>query len=294
VVLTALSLICGALAQGVVLLEQPQLSEQVRFQQELGLSLSAVELQPAPSAFESSPLAAQLDVVRPLLKAQPGRAVVWLGGDAAKLWVSVAFVEDERAVIRMIDLPREPDPLPELVLSVRELITAAYAEEPAVERSEPPSPEPEPLAPPASGPADALWAGAKVGVLMPSAELAGGTRGAAALHVFRDLGGAALGAELGAQLGAEQTRLSAGLSGRGRLLVLGMSADWVRAEWALPLQPRVSAGFWHRWESGLFGQASLLVHPFRDMVALDGQGLYDTGWTSLGIFLGWERKISAR
>lgn len=283
-VLALLSLIGAALGQDVVLLEQAALAEQVRFHQELALTLDAVKLQPAPEAFANAPMATQLEAVRPMLASEERQAVVWLGGDSTKLWVSVAFVDKDRAVIRMIDLPRDPDPLPRLALAVRELVTTAYTTEPSPEvPTAPPPPPPQPSA--------VWWTGASGGTIVPLSPLAGGPRGEVAAAVHRDLEVAVLGAELVGQIGTHQRRIGLGVIGRRSLLTAGIQAHWIQADWALPVQPRAFVGVWHRWTSGLTAQARVQVHPVRDQVAQADRWLYDTGWTGLGIFVGWERKI---
>ena len=287
-VLALLSLIATALAQGVVLLDQGSVPEQERFHQELALTLQSVKLQPAPEGFGSAPLTEQLGVVRPLLERAERQAVIWLGSDEAKLWVSVAFVADERAVIRVIDLPREPDPLPRLALAVRELAAEAYASEPK------PLPLPAPPPVPPTPPAAVWWGGGSVGALVPWEALAGGPRGALGLQVHREVGGLEIGGEVLAQAGSQQRRLGLGLDARWIFVSAGVSADWEQGPYELPLQPRAGLGLIHRWDAGLLVHARLQIHPIRDKVALGGQRLYDTGWTSLGIFLGWERKISKR
>jgi len=289
VVYALLSLIGAALGQAVVLLDQPALPEQLQFHQELALSLEAVQLRPAPDDFATAPMATQLEAVRPMLDGADKQAVVWLGGDATKLWVSVAFVDEERAVIRMIDLPRDPDPLPRLALAVRELVTTAYAAEPSPAVPAAPTPPPQPPAP-----TPPWWAGVSAGAVVPASSLAGGPRGATALQLHRQLGPVVLGTELMGQLGPEQARLGLGLIGRGDWLSAGLSIDAVRTQWSLPPQPRAFIGLWHRWESGLTAEARVYLHPLRDRVAQGERRLYDSGRSAPGIFLGWERKISSR
>lgn len=286
--LTLLSLIGAALGQEVVLLEQVRLPEQLRFHQELALTLDKVKLQPAPDAFASAPMAAQLETVRPMLASDTGQAVVWLGGDTTKLWVSVAFVDKERAVIRMIDLPREPDPLPRLALAVRELVATAYTTEPIPAVPTPPPPPP----PPPADPVAEWWAGAMAGAVVSIAPLGGGPRAATGVQLYREIGPLEVGTELMGQLGSEQSRLGLGLVGRYSLVDAGVSAEWVSADWPLPLQPRAFIGLWHRWRTGFTAHARAHIHPVRDQV-IDGQRtLHDTGWGSVGIFFGWERRLS--
>jgi hypothetical protein len=108
---TLLSLIGMAWGQDVVLLTGQDSPNSARFHAELALSLNNVERQAAQPNFTTLPMASQLDQVRPMLADSTGAAVVWLDeSDAERLWVSVAFVAADRAVIRMIDLPRSEDP----------------------------------------------------------------------------------------------------------------------------------------------------------------------------------------
>ena len=288
--LALLSLIGAAVGDGVVLLEQVRLPEQIRFHQELALTLDEVKLQPAPDAFANASMAAQLETVRPMLTTETGRAVVWLGGDTTKLWVSVAFVDKDRAVIRMIDLPREPDPLPRLALAVRELVATAYTTEPS-----PVVPTPPPDPPPPPTPAEPItewWVGAMAGAVVPINSLAGGPRAATGAQLYRSIGPLEVGTELMGQLGIEQRRLGLGLVGRYSLVDGGVSAAWVSADWPLPLQPRAFIGLWHRWRTGFTAHARAHFHPVRDQVIDGERTLHDTGWGSVGIFLGWEHRLS--
>jgi hypothetical protein len=233
----------------------------------------------------------QLEVVRPMLTDGAGQAVVWLGGSADKLWVSVAMVDKDRAVIRMVDLPREPDPLPRLAMAVRELVATAYSSELEPEVPTPLAPATPPiLSPP---PASSIWwAGIAVGSELPMNALAGGPRGAARAQLYRDWGRWQLGSELVVQQGASQGRLGLGLGCRSPWLTAGITAEWLRAEWALPVQPRAYLGIWHRWDTGIHADLRAVLHPIRDQVAQEDLRLYDSGWSGLGIFVGWERKIS--
>ena len=122
--------------------------------------------------------------------------------------------------------------------------------------------------------------------------LAGGPRGAARAQLYRDWGRWQLGSELVVQQGASQGRLGLGLGCRSPWLTAGITAEWLRAEWALPVQPRAYLGIWHRWDTGIHADLRAVLHPIRDQVAQEDLRLYDSGWSGLGIFVGWERKIS--
>jgi len=285
-VLTLLSLIGAALGQDVVLLAQDHLPEQVRFHQELALTLDEVKLQPAPEAFARAPMATQLEAVRPMLAAEARQAVVWLDGDAAKLWVSVAFVDKDRAVIRMIDLPRDPDPLPRLALAVRELVATAYTTEPSPEVPAAPSAQPPPV------PAEAWWIGGSAGSAISIHSLAGGPRAVLAAQAHREVGRLELGGELTGQLGEDQLHLGLAATGRFSMLSAGVGGEWVHADWALPIQPRLFLGLWHRWSGGLTTQGRVYFHPIRDQVDRGDQRLYDTGWVGLRLSVGWDQRVS--
>jgi len=284
---TLLSLIGMAWGQDVVLLSREDSKDGARFHTELALSLDTVELRAAPPDFTALPMAGQLDQVRPMLANRTGSAVVWLDeSDAERLWVSVAFVAADRAVIRMIDLPRSEDAIPQLAMAVRELVSSIYADEP------PPKTQPEPAQPEPAPPPVVFWTTGSLGVVQPVDPLAGGTRGVLVGAVERAWPTFGIAGEVHAAMGRNQRRIGPALAARWRWLTGGAQLDWTALNWNTQLQPRLFVGGTHRWDAGTTIGSRLSLALIRDEVVRDGRHLYDSGWVSFSIFFGWGRKIS--
>jgi len=290
-----LSLLSGdAHASGVVLLDQSDAVEEDRFHEELALSMDGVHLRAGPADFARTTLADQLAVIRPILAESDTSAVAWLDvSEPTLLRVSVAFVETDRAIVRLLDVPREAGAEARLALATRELLAAVYAEEvglmaPAVTADETPPAEAEP----SDASAPRLWrAGLSVGATAPLNPAAGGARGGLGGEVTRALGAWQLGGALEAQAGAAQWRVGPAVIARRGVGVAGARADWTQLTWDEQVQPRVFVGA--RWpsEAGLHAEARVTLAPLRDEVVRGEALLYDSGWVALSISLGWTRKI---
>ncbi|MCB9764519.1 MAG: hypothetical protein H6739_32390 [Alphaproteobacteria bacterium] len=274
-----------ASAQGVLLLDLSDAPEEDRFHQELALTLDDVRLQPTGPGFVTAPLAAQLDVARPLLEDEAVQAVAWLDAtDPAQLRVSVAFVAEDRAVVRLLEVPREPGAEARLALATRELLAEAYQLE---DLPPPPPPPPPPEAPP-----EPSWAWTAGGSLTwPPQTLAGGLRPGLGAAVERRAGPLWLGLGVEVQLARAHWRVGPGLSARWGPVSLGVRADRTALAWQTVWQPRVTAGLSHRFAPGPMVGLELALTPLRDEV-LDGEEvLYNSGWIELGVKVGWSRKV---
>lgn len=281
-----LALAGEAQAAGLVLLDQSDAAEEDRFHEELALSLPTVHLREGPADFSQTTLADQLDVVRPMLEASDTSAVAWLdASEPTLLRVSVAFVESDRAIVRVLDMPREPGAEARLALATRELLSSVYAEEiglTAPEVVEVPVEVPTPASP---------WsARVTLGGVATTTPAAGGLRGGFGLGAERAVGGWAIGGGLETQLGASQWRVGPVMTLRREVLLVGARADWTQLDWTSHVQPRVFVGL--RWPSeGLNAEVRATLAPIRDEVFQGKVLLYDSGRAEFSINLGWARKV---
>lgn len=283
-----LSLIAPAWGWSVLLLDHGAAPEEDRFHQELALSLDEVRLHDAPEGFPLMPLSEQLDWVRPLLDEGDVLAVVWLDPtQAERLAVSVAFVSEDRAVVRLLELPREAGAEARLALAARELL----AEEgmldslDAIEITENPPPT---IGPPETSP----WVlGAGLSLTWPLHPEAGGPRPGLALGAERLTGPVRLGAGLALQARPEHLRLGPSVSLGWGPLTLGARADQTWLEAVSLLQPRAYLELGHTLPVGLSGALQLSVAPLRDQVLAGKDVLYDSGWIEVGVRIGGARKV---
>lgn len=286
-----LSLISVASAADLLLLLQEQGHWEDGFHDELALSMDSVHAQSAPPDFQQAALGDQLDVVRPMLDARGGDdiAVAWLDtSDETVLRVSLAFIEAERAVIRVFDYPREDGVTADMALATREFLSSAYFRVPLP----PPEPEPVPVLVVATLPPPLPWqvlvAGTSTVPLRPEA---GGVRVGGEVSAARPMGRWWLEAGALAQAGQSQHRLGPLLRLRYGPAWAGLQADWTTTDWTAQLQPRLAVGLRAQWRAVSLG-ARVQVSPVRDEVIEAGALRYDSGWTEIGFSFGWVRKIS--
>ena len=282
-----LSLMGVAFAQGVVILDQGEDAAEDRFQEELALSLDEVLVRQSEAGFATATLATQLETVRPILAEQAFGAVAWLGlSDPQKLLVSVAFVQSDRAVVRLLDVPRGEDAPVRLALAVRELISSAYASETAAQIPTLPAPSGE-----QKDSRRALTLRGSVGGVLPVHVLAGGARLLLGSRLGTQIGSGSLGLALTGQLGDQQWRLGPALDVQLGPIVVGGDVQWTDLQWRSQLQPRLFVGFAHAPEDGPNGEVRLKFAPLRDQISKEETDLYDTGWIEIEFLLGWSRNI---
>ena len=284
---TLLSLIVGsARAQGLLAIEQSAAVEEDRFHEELLLSLDDVRIQPAQAGFSTASMGDQLDAVRPFLEEQGLDAVVWLdAGDAERLRVSVAFVSEARAVIRMLEVPRGAGAEAQLALAVRELLHQAYATLLAIPEAPTVEPVAEEVALPES-PGLGVGVDWAIGGLWPAEAMAGGLRGAMRVGVTTPAGPVEIGTGLSTDGRPGQARIGPVLgAGRGGLwLRAGVDRTWL--EGLTIWQSRVDLSYHLDIVESLGVEAALRFAPVRDQV-LDGETLrYDSGRIEFGLFVG--------
>ena len=276
-----------ARAGDVVLLDQSDTVEEDRFHEELALSMDGVLLREGTADFFRETLADQLTAVRPILAESETSAVAWLDvSDPTLLRVSVAFVEADRAIVRLLDVPREAGAEARLALATRELLAAVYAEEVGLEpQADIPSHPVEPTPP-------AYWStGFAAGVVAPLSAEAGGIRGSLSAHVEREVGPWFLGGGLETQLGLAQWRLGPTVMVRRGVAFAGARADWTQLAWTEQLQPRLFMGLRWSGDAGFWGEARATLAPVRDEVVRGDTLLYNSGWGEFSISYGWSRKI---
>jgi hypothetical protein len=238
-----------------------RLDEELRLQ---GIDVSTVD---APPGFATWSVPAQLDV------AAPGPSA-WLLVDEGGTHLHLAFVEDRRAVLRIVDAaPGEED---RLALAARELLWTGV----------PTPPPPPPPAPPDPTGRRPTWSVAAAGVLAPWPD-SGGLRGG----IEGELGDR-LGIAVGAQLGAEQVRGTAVAVGRWRWARAGVGLDVVSLPWVLWAQPRIELGASVDGPGASFVEPRLRLCPLRDRVEEGDAVRYDSGWVELAVVIGW-RQIAA-
>jgi len=285
-------LISSAWAAGIVLLDQGDTTEEDRFASELTLSVDGVQVRPGPEGFSQAPLSVQLDAVRPILAEADMAAVAWLDTtDAVVLRVSVAFVEADRAIVRLLDMERGAGAEAHLALATRELISSAYQDDQPMTVPDPP-PDPPVVAEPVVEP-PAWWATVSGGVVWPPASHSGGVRGNISLALSRLQDGQGAGILLGVQRGVEQTRMGVGPRYQWDPFQVGVRADWTKTTWTRQVQPRIWAGVAVPL-GPLHGSAQVEFSPIRDEVKLGETIIYDTGWVELSINLSGSRKIGQR
>lgn len=261
----------AAAAADLVLLDASDAPAEDRVVEELLLAGVEVRVEPAPDRFLDLALPAQLDAVRPQLA--PGAAVGWLVASDA-LHLSVAYVEAERAVVRVVDAG--PGEEARLALAARELLAAAVPPAPAPVAEV--APAPVAVGPHGSGSIAVL------GVL-PTAELAGGVRGGVEGALVAPVGPLRAGGRLGAQLGDGSVRGSLAALVHAGPVQVGLGADVAHLEWVTWVQPRAELGVAFelgRW----FAAPRLRVAPLRDRVERDGTDVYDSGWVELAVAVG--------
>lgn len=284
-----LALAAQALAQEVVLFDPGASEVAQRFSAELTLSVDAVTVLPVPDGFVEAALPVQLQVVREELGRDGVNAVVWLDESRDDvLGVALAYVEASRAVIRVIDQPRQPGVEASLVLATRELLTPVYTApppEPVPETPDPAVPEPPPPPEAAWG-----WRVGAVGTVVP-APLGGGLRGGLAIEAERRLGGptwAMLGVQGGG--GATQWRVGPVAGVRSGWVLAGARVDAAVLSWAVLAQPRLYVGLGLPGD-GPSADLRVLLAPVRDRVERGDLRHYDSGWVEFELAVGWGRKI---
>jgi hypothetical protein len=245
-----------------------------RLAEELQLAGVQVSWASAPDGFGTFSLPAQLDQVRPGLA--PGAPTAWLVVDGDALHLSIAFVEAERAVVRVADAPRGAEA--RLALTARELVSTAV---PAAPAPLPPAPAPSPAIP-APAPARGLdWHLSATGTF-PVPVLA--PRAGVEVEV-----GATLGLAVGLQLGAGQQRGTGSLVGRWRSLRAGVGADLVHLPWVVWVEPRAELGLCLPAHRAVFVEPRIRATVLRDQVTRGDDVLYDSGWVEAGVVIGWRQ-----
>lgn len=293
--LLCLSLIAAARAD-VLLLELAAAPEEALFLEELALSLKQPRLEPGPEGFAAAPPEERGDGARPLLDDPAIAAVVWLdpADDPALLRAGVAYLEEDRAVVRRLDAPRAEGAEAELALATRALLKEVRGDEVRLIRGDEPEITSVEEALGGGGGALSPWrASASAAGVLPAHLDAGGARGGLGLSLERAAGGAWLGLGVEAQVRADQLRVGPALSARWRFLLAGARADWTHLEWADQLQPRVFAGVATPAEEGPYAALVLGVAPLREPVLRDGAVVYDAGRVELELRLGWSRRLRA-
>ena len=281
-----LSLIAAAHAQSVLLLRQDDSPVEARFHEELALSVDAVLTRPCPTDFAVAPMTIQLDGVRALLLDAETSGVVWLdASNETVLRVLVAFVENDRAVIRLLDVPRTTGAEAHLAVATRELLSALYLAEPvltvALELV-----EPEPTVP---------LRGSFSGILTaPTTAQAGGVRYGLSAGVSRLVGAVDLGLALEGETTGDQHRLGPSAWVQRGALCAGVSAQVTWLPWHTQVQPRVFAGLLWPRESEVHLEGRLALTPIRDTVERGTTVLYNSGWVEAEVRVRWSPILSVR
>lgn len=257
-------------ALSLILLDATSDPAEERLAEELELTGIAVQWAPAPSGFAGWALPAQLDQVRPGLA--PDAPTAWLVPDGDTLHLSIAFVEAERAVVRVADAARGDEA--RLALTARELVTTVV----------PPPPPPPPSLPPPPPPEVSRAVDWQIGVVgmvpVPTPSPRAGVEVEA---------GNTVGFALGLQLGDGELRTTTSVVGRWHRLRVALGADVVRLPWVLWVEPRAELGVALPLPSGLVVEPRVRGTFLRDQVTRGDVVLYDSGWVEAGIVLGWRQ-----
>lgn len=263
-------------ALSLILLDLTSDPAEERLAEELLLTGVDVRWAPAPAGFAGWTLPDQLDQVRP----GSGETTAWLVPDADTLHLSVAFVEAERAVVRVVDAARGDEA--RLALTARELVATAG------EAVSVPAPVPEPVPPPLPAPAPERagldWQLGLVG----TTPLHPALRPRVGLEVET---GRAVGVAVGLQLGAGELRATTAVVGRWQIVRAALGVDVARLSWVLWVAPRAELGVAVPLPGDWFVEPRLRGTVLRDRVERGDTVLYDSGWAEGGIVLGW-RQIS--
>lgn len=262
-----------------------------RFARELALTLGALTVLAGPPGLLDAPLSDQVALLRPVVG--PASAVIWLDARAPeRLVVSVAVLEPQRGVIRVVEAVRQDGSEVVLATEVRELLGALYGE---------PVPDPEPVVSVPDGPPDVAGAPASpaldrtrdelgLGITQP---VVGGTRGGVRVGRAWRLGPDVwLGPTLDLEAGASGLWWTPAVELQGRGWTLGAQASGAHHPWGLQVRPGLRAGLQHVRPSGVRLQALAVVLPRRDLVQDGAEVVYDSGWIEVGTRISWIRRTA--
>jgi hypothetical protein len=271
-----------------VLLDVSDSVTEDRFARELALTLGALTVVAGPPELLDLPLSNQLALLRPIVG--PAKAVIWLDERSPqRLVVSVAVLEPQRSVIRVVEADRGDGAEVALATEVRELLTSLYSDPVPEPEADPPArvvsgdtPVVPVAEPPGSSPrADELGVGLTQAV-------AGGARAGVRLGSAWRLGtDLSLGPTVDIEVGGTGLWWTPALELQGRFWTLGVEASGVHQPWGFQLRPGLRAGLQHVRPAGLRLQMLVAVLPRRDLVQDGAETVYDSGWVELGTRVSW-------
>jgi len=263
----------------LVVLDHLEAAEESAWLDELDLQGTPYTVVLPPEGFGDAGSSEQLSLARSV--AGDAEAVAWLSVDEQALHLSLAFLSEDRAEVKVVDAPRDADGPSRLALATRTLLTEAR--QPPVAAPVPePAPEPPPVTP------DPLRWQLTAGVVLPTHSLAGGLRPAVDGELTWPVGPLRAGGGLGLQGNGHHLRGGPRALVRWGPALVGGSVDVVGLEWVTWVQPRLEAGL--TVSRGATAELRVRWAPLRDQV-LDGDLLYDSGRVEVGLHLGWARQI---
>lgn len=260
---------------------------------ELRLSGVQVALAPAEDGFMTQSLPARLESLRDGLA--PGEAIGWLTVEEARLSVSVSFLTEDRAVVRVATVDRaRPEPVAELALATREILRLVREPAPAESASATSAPDPSQPAADAVAP----WSmAARAGLVLPTHDRALGARGGVDVEIARALdkeGRLRVGLSAGVQVGDQSWRITPKLVGQAGMVGVGLGADVAVLPWVTRLQPRIELGVAVPLPAGLETGVALRIGPLRDEIIDGNELVYSSGWTEIVLHVGARRQIGSR
>ncbi|MFK7926707.1 MAG: hypothetical protein AB8H79_00850 [Myxococcota bacterium] len=284
----SLLLSLGALAEpGVKVLDLgPDPAEQA-YVEELALGGVRVQEYPIEADFRDLTLTEQLKVIRPLVGSD--QAVAWLVRDDS-LTLAVAFVQDDRAVVRTVRTDADGMASARLALATREILASAstgLAPAPAA-TTLPSSPTPK----------GTRWVSVGLGSTVPLQRGALGPRVDLDVTLLQDWTRTGLGFGVGGSGNGRQGRgwarsfVRLGPSRSG--LRVGAALDIVGLPWVVWAQPRIEVGtalFPHHLVGA---ELWLRFAPMRDRIVRGDDTVYDSGIAEISISMALRRQISPR
>ena len=276
---------------GVVLLDLGDDPVEDALRDELRLAGVDVAEEAGPDGFSGRALPGQLDAVRGELV--PGRAVAWVTTEEDAVHLAVAFISEERAVVRTVRSERDTGAAARLAVAAREILEVASGE-PTIEPPEVSTRIPHP-------PGLEAEAGRVVmgeiggGVDLPSLANALGPRLVVDTAVFGSGERVDLGVGLGGggnlRQGRGHVRAFVRLGPRSVGLRLGAALDVAALPWVIWAQPRLELALTPPLRGPLIGQVMVRLAPVRDVVKDGHERVYDSGVVEIGLRAFFRRQI---